>query len=84
MCKDGVSVPRRLHVLVAEAFIGPRPDGLEVHHIDHDRMNPRVDNLEYVTHQENVALAHKHHHKEYWEYVLPTLPLYLARLAERD
>lgn len=45
---------RHLHALVSQAFIGPRPDGHEVNHKDRDHSNARMDNLEYVTHPENV------------------------------
>ena len=38
-----------LHSLVAGAFIGPRPEGHQVNHKDGDKLNPRSDNLEYVT-----------------------------------
>lgn len=43
-----------VHHLVAEAFLGPRPLGLEINHKDGNPQNNRVDNLEYVTHSENV------------------------------
>ena len=43
--------------LVARAFIGPRPKGLEIDHIDGCQTNNTVSNLEYVTHSENVKRA---------------------------
>jgi len=46
---------RSVHRLVAEAFIGPRPDFLEVLHIDGDRKNNRASNLKYGTRAENCA-----------------------------
>jgi hypothetical protein len=46
-----------VHELVAECFIGPRPDGAEVNHIDGDKANPVVTNLEYVTHRGNMQHA---------------------------
>lgn len=47
----------RVHRLVAEAFIGPRPDGAEVNHIDFDRANNKAANLEYVTRLQNVRYS---------------------------
>lgn len=44
-----------VHTLVAITFIGPRPDGLVLRHLDGDRMNYALDNLAYGTHQENEA-----------------------------
>lgn len=45
---------RRVHTLVAEAHIGPRPNDFVIDHIDGDRYNNHVNNLEYVTPQENA------------------------------
>ncbi len=38
-----------VHQLVAQVFIGEKPPGYHVNHIDSHRANNRVDNLEYVT-----------------------------------
>jgi len=43
-----------IHRIVATAFIGPRPIGLQVNHRDSNRANPRLENLEYLTPKENV------------------------------
>jgi hypothetical protein len=41
--------------LVAAAFIGPRPDGLEVCHKDDDKDDNRPGNLYYGTRDQNIA-----------------------------
>jgi hypothetical protein len=51
---------RSVHVAVAEAFLGPRPQGLEVAHLNGDARDNRLTNLAYVTTQENEA--HKRQH----------------------
>lgn len=46
-----------LHRLVAAAFIGPCPDGMEVNHRNGNKLDNRSDNLEYVSHRDNVLHA---------------------------
>lgn len=41
-----------LQSLVAEAFIGPRPDGMEIIFRDGDKKNCEASNLYYATHKE--------------------------------
>lgn len=55
--KDGKCIKKRIHRLVAEAFI-PNPDGLpEVNHKDLNKANNKVSNLEWVDHKENCSHA---------------------------
>lgn len=48
---------RKVHALVAEAFIGPRSRGHEVNHLDSNRRNNRLTNLEYTTKKGNARHA---------------------------
>jgi hypothetical protein len=47
---------RLVHQLVLLAFVGPRPDGTEVLHSDHNPTNNRLSNLRYGTRSENVRM----------------------------
>lgn len=46
---------RYVHHLVAEAFLGQRPEGAEVRHYNNDSHDNRLENLRYGTAVENVA-----------------------------
>ena len=49
---------RYIHRIVMETF-SPTSKKMEVNHIDHDKGNNRLDNLEWVTHKENLRKAVK-------------------------
>ena len=54
LCKDGVVSYKSTHRLVAQAFI-PNPQSKPtVNHIDGNRKNNNVSNLEWCTQQENI------------------------------
>ncbi len=58
--EKGKRINVSVHRLVAELFL-PKPNDpslTEVDHLDSDRMNPSVDNLEWVSHKENVKRAY--------------------------
>lgn len=59
-CPDTNTKPTiRVHRIVAEAFL-PNPHNLpEVHHMDWDRMNNSIDNLEWCTRDYNLANRRK-------------------------
>lgn len=60
LCGYGKQLTRLVHHLVAEAFIGSRPEGYEVAHCDGDASNNRVSNLRYATPRENTADKYAH------------------------
>lgn len=53
LVQDGKQRTRRVHVLVVLAFRGPAPEGMEIRHLDGNKLNVRLDNLAYGTHRQN-------------------------------
>lgn len=45
--------------MVAKCFIGDRPEGMYIDHIDMNSLNNHMDNLRYVTPKENSLNTHK-------------------------
>lgn len=58
--RNGLKYSRRVHVLVLEAFICPRPDGAVACHNDGDHDNNYVDNLRWDTQQSNIRDIVRH------------------------
>lgn len=52
---DMVKTSCSVHKLVARAFIGECPKGMQIHHRDGNKVNNRPGNLEYVTPKQNIA-----------------------------
>ncbi len=53
--RNGVTHSRCVHRLVLEAFVGPRPSGMEARHWpDQNKTNCRLENLSWDTHDENM------------------------------
>lgn len=50
-----------VHRLVWMTYRGPIPKGLVVNHIDHNKGNPCLENLELITQSENIKKAMKFH-----------------------
>lgn len=58
---DGSYAALQMHRLIMESF-RPRPDAaaLQVNHLNGDKSDNRLENLEWCTHQENLAHAWAH------------------------
>lgn len=48
------SIPIPIHTLIASTFIGPRPKGYHIDHIDRNKLNNSISNLRYVTPKMNT------------------------------
>ena len=65
---------RGAHQIVYETFIGPIQSGYEIGHIDNNKLNNNVSNLEMITHKKNVqnsydTLSRKiYSGAEHWNY----------------
>ena len=60
LCKDGKRKMFKVHRLVAIAFIDNPLNKKEVNHIDGNIENNLMENLEWVTHRENIIHAYIH------------------------
>lgn len=54
--KKGVLKQIQAHQLVAITFLGHKPNGntIVVDHVDNDKLNNRLDNLQLITNRENI------------------------------
>jgi hypothetical protein len=76
--KTNRRIQTRVHCLVASTFIGERPDGCDIMHLDGNKTNPNLSNLRYGSRSCNeafkidhgTALIGENHHQ--------------AKLKERD
>lgn len=50
----------KIHRLVLEAFVGLRPSGMEGRHKDGNKLNNRLDNIEWATHEVNELDKSEH------------------------
>lgn len=67
LCMNGVRHHLRISALIAAAFIGPRPLGMVVRHLDGNLLNNRPENLAYGTQKENIADKEIHGTKAFGE-----------------
>ena len=55
LIKDGKQYAPTVHKLVMEAFIGKRPNKVDIHHIDGDKHNNKLSNLGYISRSGNMS-----------------------------
>jgi Mor family transcriptional regulator len=78
LCKNGKSVSKCLHVVVAESFLGGRPKGMQCAHLDGDPRNFHASNLAWVSPKTNVS------HKKLHGTHLMGESHHLSKLKEAD
>ena len=54
LCKEGKPTCFLVHRLVWEAFNGKIPEGMQINHIDEDKLNNTIENLNLMTPKENI------------------------------
>ena len=79
--KDNKHHNKRIHVMVAEAFISERPKGLVINHIDGNKLNNDVSNLEYVSKQRNTQHYHQMNGKSNGKVLISEIPNILYRVS---
>ena len=70
LCKDGERKPALVHRLVAKAFISNPNHYPQVNHIDENKSNNHVENLEYCTNQYNIRYSAYKKNKPVNQYAL--------------
>ena len=86
LSKQNKQKRRYVHHLVLETFVGPRPKGYECNHIDENKLNNRLDNLEWVTKQQNMRHSYyqgskSYNHVQIWNdfYSTPIIALHSGK-----
>lgn len=59
LCKNGKYSKFFIHRLVYEAFVGEIPDNMQINHIDENRQNNCIQNLELLTTKENINYGNR-------------------------
>ena len=79
---NGVPLKKRVHQLVADAFLGEKPDGYVICHLDDDPRNNSVSNLSYQTTKTNALDASFNSQKHTVLKYMDEYAKYINRVAE--
>jgi hypothetical protein len=60
LSRDNKPIKKRIHLIVAEEFLGPRIKGIEVCHEDGNPANNQASNLRFGTHKSNMEDMVRH------------------------
>lgn len=60
LSREGRVRAAKVHVLVAAAFLGARPSGLDIRHVNGDGLDNRLENIRYGTRRDNLLDAVEH------------------------
>ena len=66
LCRNRITRKFSVHRLVATTFLGLCPDGMQVNHKNGRKTDNRADNLEWMTHTENIRHAIDVLKKQWW------------------
>lgn len=64
----GIGNNSKIHHLVLDTFVGPRPAGYEALHADDDQNNNALSNLSWGTHADNMKQAKMPRGKKHWNF----------------
>lgn len=77
-------IEKLVHVLVVEAFIGEIEEGKAINHIDGNSLNNNLNNLEIVTHSENMSDMYQRIKKKRLLYKYKLLDTQTGNIIEFD
>jgi len=60
LCKNGKMFSKKIHALVLSSFVSPRPERRECRHLDGNKLNNKLENLQWGTSSENRKDSIKH------------------------
>ena len=77
--RNGKRINHFFHTLVALAFLGERPQGYEIDHIDRNKLNNAASNLRYCSHSDNMKNCHT-----YLSHIEETDPIKRRKIVKRE